>query len=207
MNTQQAAEVEIEPTVADVSQHYALHITPLTDQQATLKGFLLRLQDITTRKQAEAAIQQYTRELENRNTELDVRNAELDTFARTVAQDLKTPLAALLDLSTSLESPADTATYTRAQIAENLHHITQTGQEMTQIVDDLLMLSSIRKIERVDARPLDMNYILERVHKRLERQMASQTVTLSRPATWPVALGYAPWVEEVACATPISKCS
>jgi PAS domain S-box-containing protein len=174
---------------------YEVTITPLYDHQQMLAGFLLRLHDITERKQAENAIRQYACELERRNAELDARNAELDAFAHTVAHDLKNPLAVLVGFSTLLESRL--ARMPTEKVYANLTRITQTGNKMTNIIDELLLLSSVRKMDEVETGPLEMASIVAEARDRLVDMTAHAQGTIVVPETWPVAIGYAPWVEEV----------
>ncbi len=174
---------------------YEVTITPLYDHRQMLAGFLLRLHDITERKQAENAIRQYARELERRNAELDTRNAELDAFAHTVAHDLKNPLAVLVGFSTLLESRL--AHMPTEKVYANLTRITQTGNKMTNIIDELLLLSSVRKMDEVETGPLDMASIVAEARDRLVDMTTHAQGTIVVPETWPVAIGYAPWVEEV----------
>ncbi len=174
---------------------YEVTTTPLYDHQQMLAGFLLRLHDITERKHAENAIRQYARELERRNAELDARNAELDAFAHTVAHDLKNPLAVLVGFSTLLEARLERMP--TEKVYANLARITQTGNKMTNIIDELLLLSSVRKVDEVEARPLDMAAIVKEARQRLADMTSRSQGTIVVPETWPIAVGYAPWVEEI----------
>jgi PAS domain S-box-containing protein len=177
------------------SHTYEVNITPLYDHQQMLAGFLLRLHDITERKRADNAIRQYAQELEVRNAELDARNAELDAFAHTVAHDLKNPLAVLVGFSTLLEARLERMT--TEKVYANLARITQTGNKMTNIIDELLLLASVRKMDEVEMGPLDMASIVTEARERLADMTARAQGTIVVPASWPVAVGYAPWVEEI----------
>ncbi|MBN2006956.1 MAG: hypothetical protein JXA21_26640 [Anaerolineae bacterium] len=170
------------------AHEYDVRISSLHDMRGSTSGRLVVLRDITARKQTELALQQYTRELE-------VRNAELDAFAHTVAHDLKDPLSVLVGFGMLLENyfeamPPET-------VHRNLQHIVQTGQKMTDIVNELLLLASIRKLEDLEVGPLDMASIVNEVCSRLAPMIAERGAVLVKPRDWPEVIGYAPWIEEV----------
>ncbi len=171
----------------DARSHYDLRITPLYNQ-TVISGWVILLRDITAQKEAEEALRRYTADLE-------ASNAELDAFAHTVAHDRKTPLTALLGFSMLLERrarrwPAD-------KIETNAQRITQTGHKMTSIINELLLLASVRKMDEVEVSPLDMGTVVNEVQTRLEDMVTEYQGDLVLPERWPSALGYAPWVEEV----------
>ncbi len=127
--------------------------------------------------------------------ELEASNAELDAFAHTVAHDLKTPLTALIGFSNLLETrwpyiPAE-------KIVGTLQHITAAGYKLARIVDELLLLASVRKMEQVQTGTLDMRKIIAETRERLADMIAVAQAEIVAPETWPEVVGYAPWVEEV----------
>jgi PAS domain S-box-containing protein len=133
------------------------------------------------------AMRQYT-------DELKVRNEELDAFAHTVAHDLKDPLAIVVGLAEVLreESPALSDEESRRY----LRKMAQSGRKMSNIVDELMLLAGVRKIE-VEMRPLDMGSIVAEAMQRLADVIEEHQAEIILPGTWPVAWGYGPWVEEV----------
>lgn len=143
------------------------------------------------RRQLAAANQ----ELRVANQDLAASNADLNAFARTVAHDLKNPLSAVIGFSSLLE-----ARFTRMdpqKIADNLHRITHTGYKMRDIIDDLLLLASVRQMDAVQIAPLDMGAIVAEALARLELQIEETRAEIIAPETWPVVSGYAAWVEAV----------
>ncbi len=163
-------------------------ISPIADDSGTITHYVAVKEDITERKQAEADLHRYMAELE-------ASNAELDAFAHTVAHDLKNPLTTLLGFSMLMETH-----YHRLdaeKIIENLQIITRTAQKMTSIINELLLLASVRQMEEVATRPLDMAAIVAEVLERLQPMVAEYQATIVTPATWPTAIGYPAWIEEV----------
>jgi len=145
-------------------------------------------QELAERRRVEEALRQYTLELE-------ASNAELDAFAHTVAHDLKNPLTTMIGFSTLLESRFQRMSPER--VAEDLKRITMTGYKMSNIIEELLLLASVRKVEEVQTAPLDMAAIITESLLRLSGLIGDVHAEITYPNTWPVALGYAPWVEEV----------
>jgi two-component system sensor histidine kinase/response regulator len=83
---------------------------------------------------------------------------------------------------------------------EGRHFLTQTAngcQKMLQIIDELLLLASVRKRGEVPRTALDMARVVNETRQRLSRMMEESGAELIVPRDWPPALGHAPWVEEV----------
>jgi PAS domain S-box-containing protein len=145
-------------------------------------------EDITERKQVEEERRQYTAELE-------ARNEELDAFAHTVAHDLKGPLALLLGYADVLEE--DYALLSGQKLQEYSHMIMHYGRKMSSIVDELLLLAEVRKMEEVTIERLNMANIVAEAQGRVIYLIKEHQAEIILPDTWPVALGYGSWVEEV----------
>jgi signal transduction histidine kinase len=83
---------------------------------------------------------------------------------------------------------------------KDVHHqlglIFNAGQKMRNIISELLLLASVRK-EDVQKRPLAMSAILKEALKRLSLLLEEQQADIIFPDSWPTALGYGPWVEEI----------
>jgi len=129
-----------------------------------------------------------------RTAELEARNAELDAFAHTVAHDLKNPLAHIVGYAQLLaeglaEMPDD-------EKQDCLDYVARTAVKMSNIVDELLLLAEVRKMD-IELAPLDMASIVDEAQTRLAHMIAERHAEIVTPAAWPPALGYAAWVEEV----------
>ncbi len=77
--------------------------------------------------------------------------------------------------------------------------IEQSGIRMQNIINELLLLASVREMKEIKMQALNMARIVVEVRERLayliEEHQAD--VILPRQESWPTALGYGPWVEEV----------
>lgn len=137
----------------------------------------------------------HSRELETVNASLQATNADLDAFARMVAHDLKNPLGVLISYGDLLvDSGLKMSPHELQLIFQDLH---RAGQKAFNIVEELLLLARVRHKDSVTLKPLDMAQIVEEAQRRLTFIIADHRAEIICPASWPVAVGYAPWVEEI----------
>jgi PAS domain S-box-containing protein len=162
---------------------------PLYDSSGHVVGAIESIRDITNSKQAEA-------QLRKSNAELQTRNEELDVFAHMVAHDLKNPLGAMMGYAELLTATYDTlSTEAILQTLKSIHRI---GRKTGSIIESLFVLASVRK-QDVQVVLLDMACIIDEVVLRLADAIQDRGADLHMPdrADWPVALGHAPWIEEI----------
>ena len=145
------------------------------------------VQDITERKRVEEALIQYTAELE-------ARNEELDAFAHTVSHDLKNPLNIVLGYAQLLTDNYNPLS--PEEIQYSIAAIGQAANKMDHIMNDLLLLASVGRVE-VEIKPLDTASIMTGVWHVLGQMIEEYQAIIVVPDTWPVALGYGPWIEVV----------
>ncbi len=146
-------------------------------------------QEIAERERAKEALRQQALELE-------ARNAEMDAFAHTVAHDLKNPLGLIIGYTDILNRY-----YTTLQDEERercLADVARTAHKMNNIIEELLLLSEVRKAE-VEMTSLDMAAIVAEAQQRLAFVIKTSRAEIIAPpvSAWPIALGYGPWIEEV----------
>jgi two-component system sensor histidine kinase/response regulator len=167
---------QYEEVLARVKTHVGLHLL-----HQTLRD------EIAQREQNQAMLHRYAAELET-------QNAELDAFAHTVAHDLKNPLGLLMGYSSLLKTPATLPENTLTTIAQS---IVKNVSKMNNIIDELLLLSSVRNIEHVELNPLDMSRLIQEARNRISDLIETHQTEIVVPDTWPLALGHGPWIEEV----------
>ncbi len=126
--------------------------------------------------------------------EMGERITELDAFAHTVAHDLKNPLSRIitgLDLLQVRE---------RGKLnpdSQNILNISLSGGfQMVQIIDELLLLASVRQ-EDIDTEPVSMQAIVTNARQRVAHMIEEKHAEVLMPDEWETAVGYAPWLEEV----------
>ena len=167
--------------------HYDLRISSLSDRRGRFTGRLIVLRDITQRKKAEEALRQS-------NIALQSRNEELDTFAHSVAHDLKNPLSTVIGYASLLRN-----SYTamaEQDVRKSIQVIERIGLKMNHIVEELMLLAGLRRVQ-VEMEPVDMDNIVAEAQERLAHMIDEYQADIICPEDWPVALGYAPWIEEV----------
>ena len=143
-------------------------------------------------------VQEHATQLEQRvaerTAELQARNQELDAFAHTVAHDLKSPLALITGFTNMLIDEYQQLHPDEG--AKLLYYISQSSGKMVNIVDALLLLANTRR-EDISLERLDMAEIVSHVQERLAYMVQKYQATIVVPDSWPQAMGYAPWLEEV----------
>ena len=112
-----------------------------------------------------------------RTTELEAQNAELDAFAHTVAHDLKNPLSVVSGYAEFLAMYLD-----------------QLDSDQLKEAADLTTHSALKAVE---LKSLEMAQVVQETQRRLRDMIREYQPEIFLPGAWPVALGHAPWVEEV----------
>lgn len=133
-------------------------------------------------------------ELRQQNRELQERIEELDAFARTVAHDLKGSLGSLSGFASVLKE--DYARLSAEQHQECLDHLVRSAYKLNNIVDELLLLAKMRKIDVV-LEPVCMASIVAEARERLAPMIETYKAEIVLPAEWPLVEGHDSWVEEV----------
>ncbi|MBN1220867.1 MAG: response regulator [Anaerolineae bacterium] len=181
-----------------------IFMTGLANTADKVKGFELGAVDhITKPLQPEEVVARITTHVTLKNlqkslhqqiTERDRLIAELDTFAHTVAHDLKSPLGIIGGYISFLLD--NWSTIPPGQVEELLQTIAQTSYKMSNIVEELLLLASIRQNE-IKVQPLDMGHIVNEALLRLDYLIEQYQAEVKAADDWPVALGHTQWIEEV----------
>ena len=145
-------------------------------------------QQIAERMRAERVLRRYT-------VELEARNAELDAFAHTVAHDLKTPVSSIVGYADVIRR--NYMTLTSDSLDQFLEVIARNARKIASIIDELLLLASVRDKEEIELHPLEMGRIVVEARGRLLYLIEEYQGEIKLPESWPVALGYGPWIEAV----------
>ncbi|HJW90625.1 MAG TPA: PAS domain-containing sensor histidine kinase [Anaerolineales bacterium] len=180
-----------------------ISLSPLETSQGMLVTSVIR--DVSARKQAEKAlqaaygqletrVQERTAELQSAYRELQLRSEELDAFSHTVAHDLKNQIALITGYAEVLRE--NFQSLSAQNVSHYLDPIARNGYKMGRLVEALLLLATVRK-SPMERSALDMRAIVTDAHQRLAYEILQSKAEISLPEKWPVALGYAPWVEEI----------
>jgi signal transduction histidine kinase len=134
------------------------------------------------------------RKLRSYAADLEARNRELDAYAHTVAHDLKHPLTMILGFTNMLAGGLTAMSDEELDLCTR--RIAASVQKMANVIDELLLLSEVRTGNAEMSR-VDMARVVDAAQKRLAALIERRQAQISGPRSWPSALGYAPWVEEV----------
>lgn len=141
--------------------------------------------DISERKAAQEALEQAI-------VALQASNEDLKIFSRTVAHDLQNPIGAILGFCDLWVLKG----LIPEELQKDVQYIRHSARIMRDIVESLLLLAGIREA-KIIPEPLDMAGIVAAAQERLGQMAAAYEAIIELPDAWPVALGYAPWIEEV----------
>jgi len=164
------------------------HGYPVVNERGKVTHIYGAAQDITQRKEDEWMLRQQAEELR-------IRNEELDAFAYTVAHDLKNPIASMMGFASLMQNYYHKMD--EEKILEYLGLITESGYKLKEIINALLLLAGVSKEKEPDIIPLDMKIIVDDSKRRLSQLAEETQAEIAYPDDFPIAVGYAPWVEEI----------
>ncbi|MFO8079000.1 MAG: PAS domain S-box protein [Armatimonadota bacterium] len=150
-----------------------LHIDVIPGTETSVASLV----DITELRQAQKELQVLTEELEervrDRTAQLEAANAELEAFAYSVSHDLRAPLRAIDGFSQAVvedyaEDLDDTA-------RDYLRRVRRASQRMGSLIDDLLQLSRITRVELFRDR-VDLSAMAREVVDELRAQHPERVV-------------------------------
>lgn len=145
------------------------------------------IRDISARKEAEAILHQYAKELEE-------RNHELDAYTRTIAHDLKAPLnqmvtyASLIRYKYEPDLPEAVLNY--------LNRIEKAGKGMGEMINQLLWLATVRDAA-TQLEAVNMAKVATHAVSRFQTDIEQHQISVEIAPTLPTVLGHSAWLEEV----------
>ena len=155
------------------------------------KVFVFR--DITESKKVQEALILSNEDLSREIGKSEALISDLKSFSQMVAHDLKNPLNGIKGLSEIIMTGLSTD---KDEIAELNIKINLATKKMAQIVDELLLLSTVQSKD-IDISPINMEHIVSMSINRLLPKIKESNATFITPSLWPSVLGYEQWIEEV----------
>jgi signal transduction histidine kinase len=132
--------------------------------------------------------------LQERVARLETEKEELEAFAHTVAHDLKGPVCEVAGYAGFVRDTYQSLSEGKRQQCLSMIH--RGALRLGNIIDELLLLAGLSHKE-VEIEPLDMASVVDRALDRLASMIEDREAEIASAPTWPVAVGYGPWIEEV----------
>ncbi|MBD1875594.1 response regulator [Nodosilinea sp. FACHB-131] len=182
----QQQEREVNLQKSDGTQFWALLTTTLN----TVEGITVvdgLLEDITSRKQAEVALQELNATLETRvqerTAELEAVNQDLEEFTYSISHDLQAPLRAIQGFAQILRE--DLSETLDANSLEILQRIGANAQHLNTLITDLLTYSHLRRAE-IQLEPVTISSVLAEVVTQLKSNIQHQQAHVSIDEPLPI---------------------
>jgi len=175
-------------------RYFEVKYSRVTDSKNKLIGKIYLLHDISIRKKALDEAIETNVLLRNEILEKEKLIADLDAYARSVAHDLKNPISGMIGLTDFIKDYI--LSQNTDEALELLEMVNTQSQKMVEIVDELLLLSRIRKEDIVPVK-IDMYSIVKEAINRLKYLVESRGAIIEFPEEWPVVMGHGQWIEEV----------
>ncbi|KAF0235583.1 MAG: signal-transducing histidine [Prolixibacteraceae bacterium] len=187
------ASIQLEVSHENKRNLYHVKVSPFY-RNKKLSGNILLFHDITSIVEAEEMLINTNKKLLEEIEKREKLIEDLDSFAHTVAHDLRNSLSSIFSASEIMEELIKQND--KNLLSELSILINQSAKKSIQITHELLLLATTNKTE-VEIYPLDMARIFNESKGQLTDLIKSSNVVFTEPAKWPLASGYAPWIEEV----------
>jgi len=187
-------QIEISREIDGKMHYFELQSNTLFDHHKQQTGRLVVLKDISRRIRAEESIKLTNTRLTNEIKEKEKLIVDLDAFSHTVAHDLKNMLGAIVSASNLIKAGINT--YPKEDILEINDLINMSATKTMHITKELLTLASVRQQE-IQMRPVNMQKVVLDSITRLKDMIDEKSAQISLSPSWPDALGYEAWLEEV----------
>lgn len=155
-------------------------IVPEFDLHGKIIGLFSVGHDITARKSMEKEIQQLNQDLEKRVVErtlqLESANKELETFAYSVSHDLQSPLRGIDGFSQALLEDYQDKLDDVGK--DYLHRVRNGTQYMSQLIDDMLKLSRVIRVD-MNIQTVNLSYMVNEIYENLLRLNPERSVKFS----------------------------
>ena len=172
-------EVGIRRIHADWHRVFSYGGTLVQDARGQSLMAVVTISDITERRQAADLIHQLNTDLEQRvverTTQLQTANNELEAFSYSVSHDLRAPLRSLDGFSQALLE--DCADKLDPEGQDNLRRIRGASQRMGHLIDDLLNLSRLTRVE-MNRQTVDLSKIAHEVADELRAAEPQREVSV-----------------------------
>ncbi|MER0215861.1 MAG: PAS domain S-box protein [Nitrosomonas sp.] len=152
-------------------------VRPWYQADGGIGGIAMFTEDITYRKQAEAALQQLNADLEKRvaerTAELKMLNQSLESFVYSVSHDLKAPLRGVEGYSRLLEEGYSDRLDDEGRLF--IANLRAGVTRMNELIDDLLAYSRMER-RKLESHALDLTALTQRVIAECGEEIAARQI-------------------------------
>jgi PAS domain S-box-containing protein len=148
-------------------------ITPLRDERGNPIGFSEVFRDLSDQKRAEEAIAELNKTLQRQNLWLVAANGEMEAFSYSVSHDLRAPLRSLSGFSQALLE--DYGSQLDIECQRLLHRICAASERMGELIDGLLDLSRVTRVE-MRLEKVDLSGIAREIVEEFGRELPQRQV-------------------------------
>jgi PAS domain S-box-containing protein len=165
------------PTKDGHTQNMFVVRMPVYDFRGTIIGTQGIMFDVSERKRAEEKIQRLNAELEQRvyerTSQLEAANKELEAFSYSVSHDLRAPLRSIDGFSQALLEDYHDKLDEHGK--SHLLRVRNAAQRMGQLIDDVLDISRIQRVE-LSRRDIDLSGMAREIVEDLRRTQGREHV-------------------------------
>ena len=155
-------------------------VRPWHQAGGAIGGIAMFTEDITYRKQAEAALQQLNADLEKRvaerTAELKMLNQSLESFVYSVSHDLKAPLRGVEGYSRLLEEDYSDRLGDEGRLF--ITNLRAGVTRMNELIDDLLAYSRMER-RKLESHALDLTALVHRIIAECGEEIAARQIKVT----------------------------
>jgi signal transduction histidine kinase len=148
--------IRTEAPIGAIGNYWAAHHLPTTEEvellQALANTTAVAMENVQVYTELEQRVKRRTAQLEAANTDLENANRELDAFSHAVSHDLGAPLRSIRGFADLVRKECGAALSDAGK--DYLARIESSGKQMRGLIDDLLRLSKVGRMdlkkERID---------------------------------------------------------
>lgn len=176
-DTSQVVEITLPQIDHDIKWISLTQTLNTTEAEIYIDGLV---EDITQRKQAEAALQQLNQNLEirvrQRTTELEEVNASLKEFAYFISHDLRAPLRSIQGFAQIIQNQYSDGLDAKAK--DYLGRVIAASQQLSTLIKDLLDYSQLNR-QQLQLQAVNLAEIIAQALSQLETELQAKNASVN----------------------------
>jgi PAS domain S-box-containing protein len=168
----------------------SLTISPVKDRLGNIIAASKIARDVTEEKRRQQALREsearfrseLERQVEERTASLQEALSQMEAFSYSISHDMRAPLRSMIHYAEMLKE--DCAPKLDAPEVEYLNRISNAGQRMDQLIQDVLVYSRLNR-EEIVLRPIDADALLREIvhsYPNLQPELVTITIKHKLPA-------------------------